>query len=98
MIPAFLVIRIKLAANNILHETDIKAKPRPMQLTLFTDYDEVRRKKLEEKAQLEKERRQQEAVLSIKKRFGKNAILKGLNYADGATQKNRNSQIGGHHE
>lgn len=96
--PALLVRRITLAANNILHESDIKIKPKPVQLTLFTDYDEIRRKKLEEKAQLEKERRQQEAVLSIKKRFGKNAILKGLNYADGATQKNRNSQIGGHHE
>lgn len=96
--PSLLVRRITLAANNILLESDIKTKPKPVQLTLFTDYNEIRRKKREEKAQLEKERRQQEAVLSIKKRFGKNAILKGLNYADGATQKNRNSQIGGHHE
>lgn len=46
----------------------------------------------------EKERRRQEAILSIKKKFGKNAILKGINYADGATQKERNQQIGGHHE
>ena len=47
---------------------------------------------------LAREHRRQEAVLRIKKKFGKNAILKGLNYADGATQRERNQQIGGHHE
>ena len=45
-----------------------------------------------------RERRRQQAILKIKKMFGKNAILKGLNYADGATQRERNHQIGGHHE
>ena len=49
-----------------------------------------------EKADLEKERRQQHAVLDIKKRFGKNAILKGMNYLEGATARDRNAQIGGH--
>ena len=46
----------------------------------------------------ETERRRQETVLKIKKLFGKNSILKGLNYSDGATQRDRNRQIGGHRE
>ena len=54
------------------------------------------RKKKEEQAALDKERRMQEAQLAIKQRFGKNAILKGLNFEEGATAKERNAQIGGH--
>ena len=61
-------------------------------------YEELKRQQEAEEAELAKERRRQEAVLKIKKMFGKNAILKGLNYADGATQRDRNQQIGGHHE
>ncbi len=49
-----------------------------------------------ESAELEKERRIQEAVIGIKNKFGKNAILKGLNLQEGATAKDRNEQIGGH--
>ena len=49
-----------------------------------------------EKAELDKERRIQEAQLAIKQRFGKNAILRGLNFEEGATAKERNEQIGGH--
>jgi DNA polymerase V len=45
---------------------------------------------------LEKERRQQEAILSIRRRFGKNAILKGMDFEEGATARERNRQIGGH--
>ena len=50
----------------------------------------------EEQAKLDKERRMQEAQLKIKQRFGKNAILRGLNFEEGATAKERNEQIGGH--
>lgn len=96
--PILLVRRITLSANHLVSEKDAKARPKPIQLDLFADYDEIERKESEEAARLERERRRQEAVLSIKKRFGKNAILKGLNYAEGATQKDRNRQIGGHHE
>ena len=53
---------------------------------------------VKEEAALEREKRMQQTMLTIKKKFGKNAILKGINYADGATQKERNQQIGGHHE
>ena len=63
-----------------------------------TDFEESERQRKADLEKAEKERRRQEAILSIKKKFGKNAILKGINYADGATQKERNQQIGGHHE
>ena len=66
------------------------------QLDLFTDYEALERKRKEEKEALQKERKMQEAMLSIKKKYGKNAILKGMNLQEGATAKNRNSQIGGH--
>ena len=61
--------------------------------------DEVRQaylKEQEEKAALDKEKKMQQAMLQIKKKFGKNAILKGMNLLDGATAKERNEQIGGH--
>ena len=66
------------------------------QLNLFTDYETVEQQRKEEEAELERERRMQLAVLDIKKKFGKNAILKGMNLEEGATTVQRNSQIGGH--
>ncbi|MBO4754480.1 MAG: DNA methylase [Bacteroidales bacterium] len=94
--PDLLVRRINISTNNVIDESMAKDYSTPIQLDLFTDYEELERKNAEEKAALAKERKVQEAVLSIKKRFGKNAILKGLNYEDGATAKDRNQQIGGH--
>ena len=96
--PDLLVRRITLSANHLVHETDIQPNSRAVQLDLFTDYEQLEKEQKAEEAMLAKERRRQEAVLQIKKKFGKNAILKGLNYADGATQRERNQQIGGHHE
>ena len=94
--PDLLIRRINLTTNNVVEESKASEHNTPIQLDLFTDYEELERKKNEEKTALEKERKMQEAVLSIKKRFGKNAILKGLNYEEGATAKDRNQQIGGH--
>ncbi len=68
----------------------------PQQLDLFTDYEALENQRQEEQARLDKERRMQEAQLKIKQRFGKNAILRGLNFEEGATAKERNEQIGGH--
>ena len=68
----------------------------PRQLDLFTDYEAQQKQKAKEKAALEKERRMQEAQLSIRRRFGKNALLKAMSYEEGATAKERNAQIGGH--
>ena len=66
------------------------------QLDLFTDYEAQRKKQEEEEVALDREKRMQEAMLSIKKKFGKNAVLKGMNLQEGATAKDRNKQIGGH--
>ena len=68
----------------------------PLQLDLFTDYEALAKQKQAEKARTDKERRMQEVQLRIKQRFGKNAILRGLNFDEGATAKDRNQQIGGH--
>ena len=96
--PNLLVRRITLSVNRLTDERKTVGKETAVQLDLFTDYEEQRRRREAEEAVLSKERRRQEAVLKIKKKFGKNAILKGLNFADGATQRDRNCQIGGHHE
>jgi DNA polymerase V len=66
------------------------------QLDLFTDYEALEEKKEREKAALEKERRLQEAMLQIRRKFGKNAILKGTSLQEGATMRDRNQSIGGH--
>lgn len=93
-----LVRRLTLSINHLVNEEDLKNNARAVQLNLFTDYEELKRKQEAANAELAKERRRQEAILNIKRMFGKNAILKGLNYSDGATQRDRNEQIGGHHE
>ena len=66
------------------------------QLSLFTDYEAVEKEREKEVKNLEKEKRLQQAMLDIKKKYGKNAILKGMNLEEGATAIERNRQIGGH--
>lgn len=88
--------RINVTANHIKKETEAAKKECYEQLDLFTDYEAVQRARREEEEALRKERRIQEAVLDIKKKYGKNAILKGMNFEEGATARQRNSQIGGH--
>lgn len=94
--PKLLVRRISITANKVVDEMTIKDKLDFEQLTLFTDYEEEERKREEEKAMLEREKKMQQAMLDIKRKFGKNAILKGMNLQEGATAKERNRQIGGH--
>ena len=96
--PDLLIRRLNLTTNHVVDERTVKKKGMPIQLDLFTDYEEMERKKKEEQAALDKERRMQEARLAIKRRYGKNAILKGLNFDEGATARERNAQIGGHKE
>ena len=91
-----LVRRITITANKLVDEKSVKQENEYQQLDLFTDYEAQRKKQAEEKEKLERERRMQEAMLSIKKKFGKNAVLKGMNLEEGATAKDRNEQIGGH--
>lgn len=94
--PTLLVRRINISANCVVEEGTVKEEETFEQLDLFTDYAELARAKEEEKAALEKEKRMQQAVLSIKQKYGKNAILKGMNLQEGATTVDRNRQIGGH--
>ena len=82
IVPADAAIRyVSIAANHVVDESSVDT----LQLDLF-----------DERKDTEKERQEQEAILSIRKKFGKNAILKGMNFEEGATTIERNSQIGGH--
>ncbi len=94
--PNLLVRRITIGANHIVEESSISKVAAPEQLDLFTDYEALERERKQEEAELEKERHIQQALLDIKKKYGKNAILKGMNLQEGATAKDRNAQIGGH--
>ena len=96
--PKLLIRRVTIVVNHVISEEEAKDKRIDTyeQLDLFTDYSaqEAEKKKQEEEQQ--KERQLQEAMLSIKTKYGKNAILKGLNLQEGATGKDRNEQVGGH--
>lgn len=94
--PDLLVRRLNITVNHVVSEEFAKSHKEPVQLDLFTDYEELIRQKRAEERALAKERRMQMAVLKIKDKYGKNAILKGLNFEEGATARIRNSQIGGH--
>ena len=94
--PDLLIRRLNIVANHVIDEAAASAEPVTEQLDLFTDYEARDRQQAEDAAALKRERSQQEAILSIKKKFGKNAILKGMNLEEGATAKDRNAQIGGH--
>ena len=84
------------SANHVLSETAVHETSGAEQLNLFTDFDAKEREYASSGQSAERERKTQEAVLSIKQRFGRNAILKGMNLLDGATAAMRNGQIGGH--
>ena len=95
--PDLLLRRLNLTTNHVVSEASVAVQDAaPQQLDLFTDYEALEKQRQEEQAKLDKERRMQEAQLKIKQRFGKNAILRGLNFEEGATAKERNEQIGGH--
>ena len=91
-----LVRRMNVVANHIIRPEDVVEKKDFEQLDLFTDYGELEKQKQEEKLRLEKEKRLQKAMIDVKKKYGKNAILKGMNLEEGATAMERNRQIGGH--
>lgn len=91
-----LIRRLNIATCKLIREEDVEVKEFAEQLTLFDDPEALLRSREEEKVALEREKRMQKAVIGIKKRFGKNAILKGMNLQEGATAKDRNAQIGGH--
>ena len=94
--PELLVRRLTLTATHVAEEIPMEQKETYEQLNLFTDYELLEQQEAQEKEKLEKERKMQEAMLEIKKKYGKNSILKGMNLQDGATAIDRNQQIGGH--
>ena len=94
--PSLLIRRITVTADHLIQESLQKESASYEQLDLFTDYEALERKQAEENARLQKERRLQEAILNVKKKYGKNAVLKGTSLQEGATARDRNSQIGGH--
>ena len=91
-----LVRRVRIVADGVLAEKDLIESPVFEQLDLFTDYEVLEKEKEKKKRELDKEKRMQYAVIDIQKKYGKNAILKGMNFEEGAMTKVRNGQIGGH--
>ncbi len=91
-----MIRRLNIAAMHLHPERADNGGAVPVQLDLFTDYDAERRMKEQDTKKLMEERKRQELILNLRKKFGKNVILTGLNFAEGATQRLRNRQIGGH--
>ena len=94
--PDLMVRRINICACNLIYENNIPEDDGPVQLELFVDYEEVERQKAEKKRKEERERALQRATLQLQGRFGKNAVLRGMNLMEGGTTIERNGQIGGH--
>lgn len=91
-----LIRRVNVTANHVVDEVSLPKTDSPKQLDLFTDYNTEQARKKHEEAELEREKRVQKATLEIRRKFGKNAIVKGMNLEEGATTIDRNKQIGGH--
>ena len=93
-----LVRRMYVVANHVVNEAEALAEreARSVQLDMFTDYVALERENAARDAQRLRERKQQRVVLEIKEKYGKNAILKGTDLEEGATQRERNNQVGGH--
>lgn len=91
-----LVRRMYVVANRVVPKSSVEEQPVFEQMDMFTDYEALEKQNEAEKAALAKEERMQHVILDIKKKFGKNAIVKGMNLQEGATAIDRNKQIGGH--
>ena len=92
--PELQVRRMSITANHVIPEGEVQEEV--MQYSLFDDVEAQEQKRKQEQEFLKKEHQLQEAILSIKDRYGKNAILKGMNFREGATTIERNEQVGGH--
>lgn len=90
------VRRINVTACKLTDESTVKEEAHYEQLDFFTDVKAEEKKRAEEDAELEREKRIQKTVVELREKYGKNAVLKGMNLQDGATTVSRNKQIGGH--
>ena len=96
MDPSLLTRRMYLSAIHVKDEREAGKEEAYCQLSLFDDFGLEEETSREETEKRERERRMQEAMLTIRQKFGKNAIVKGMNLQEGATGMDRNRQIGGH--
>lgn len=94
--PSLTVRRITLVANHIVGEDRAGEKRKYEQLDLFTDYEKENKRRAEENEKREKEKSMQRAIIDMKNKYGKNAVIKGMNLQEGGTTIDRNKQIGGH--
>ncbi len=88
--------RVYLTAERVVPLASLSQVETPEQMDLFTDYGALERQRAERNAALAQERQLQTTMLTLKKRFGKNAVLKGMDLLEGATAVERNGQVGGH--
>ena len=89
--------RLHITATHVIDAaSDPSSKDSYEQIDLFTDYAGSDAKRKQEDGELAREKKVQQAMLTIKKKFGKNAILKWMNLSEGATAKDRTAQLGGH--
>ena len=88
--------RITLVANNVQDERLVKDERDFEQIDLFTNYEMLEKRRKQEERNQQKEKNLQHALIDIKKKYGKNAVLKGMNFMEGGTTVERNGQIGGH--
>ncbi len=93
-----LVKRINMVAANVIDEDMVKDKPRFEQIDLFTDYEVLEEQRKKDSISEEEENKLQHVLIDIKNKYGKNAIIKGMNLEEGGTTIDRNNQIGGHHK
>jgi DNA polymerase V len=94
--PDLLVRRMFITAGCVIPESEARTEEVYEQMDLFTDYKALEKKKEAEKAERDREKKVQQALMDIKKKYGKNAIVRGLNMQEGATGMERNAQICGH--
>jgi DNA polymerase V len=90
--------RITVVANNVISESQANSENKFEQINLFTNFGELNEQKEKQRKKELAEKEMQKAIINIKKKYGKNAILKGMNFEEGATMRDRNGQIGGHKE
>ena len=94
--PNLLIRRVNISVNNLIRESERCDDIENEQMDLFTDYDKKDREKKAKKARYDREKSKQNALIAIKKKYGGNAVLRGMNLTEGATTIDRNKQIGGH--
>ena len=93
-----LIRRINVVANNVVDEEEAQSEEKFEQVDLFSDYNKIEKERKQKEIKNKREKSLQHTVIEIKSKYGKNAIIKGMNLQEGSTAMSRNKQIGGHKE